>query len=319
MELRSPENALIFDGANVTKYKNDIWNRSYGSGLYFSALEDLGDKIYIPIGIKRVGSEGTQWFKTPHALHDGYSALKVLKDEQSFALDLPKFKVPRPKSYLKAFKSAILSRPTQYHHFISQCEDTRGVDFYFRTIELEKFSTHLSFTAIATNILAKIFMKELTTNTVSRWMVPVRMKETDGLQASYIGLEVDYKDSLIDTHKALVQKLKDGEQWGFYYLAKVGLLIGRRIITYLTSKSVLSTKTKWMGSVSNLGDLGSSCDLEELYVLHPVRWHRPIGVVLYEINGKQVITICLHKSLKKVDFDGIIKEFKFSIKALSAH
>ncbi len=319
MELSNNNQPLqgeVIDALNVARYQENIWHRRYGSGLYFSALEEVGDKIDIPIGVEKDGL--LKWYRTPHALHDGYSALNVLKKEKGIRLDLPRFEKRVHKGFFKSLFSALSSRPSQYHHFIDQ-SDLRGVEFDHRVIELPLNQTGYSTTTLVLNSISKILMRELTTNTISRWMIPVRLKQSDGLNASYIGLEVDYKDSIEFSTNMMRLKLKSGEHWGYYYLSKIGLLLGKKVITLLTKKSVLSEKTKWMGSISNLGNLGASEDIDQLYVLHPVRWHRPIGIILYELNGKQYVTLSVHKSLSKVNLDGIVNEFKESYKSHTSH
>ena len=139
-------------------------------------------------------------------------------------------------------------------------------------------------------------------------MIPVRLEEASSIQASYIGLQIEENQSIQEVHKNLVEKLKKQEYWGYHLISKLGLKLGRRAIQFLTEKNVLKDETIWMGLVSNLGDLGLSKELDELTVLVPVRWHRPLGVVTYKHNGQQIITITFHDSLKKVNVNEISRE-----------
>ncbi|MCF8060844.1 MAG: hypothetical protein K9K67_16185 [Bacteriovoracaceae bacterium] len=298
----------FFDYQGYLKYKRNIWDPIYKEGLYFSAMEELGQELIINIGIRKTGEEQTSWFQTPHALHDGYSALKTLAKEQRFSLNLPPFNFRPPISINRSILSAIRSTPKENHQFKNQSEKTNSTDFHFIKMAFPLKTQKYSDTAYFSKIVCQTLMKFLTNNTSSRWMVPVRLRDADGLQASYFGLEIKQNDTVLDLHKRIVLKLRTGEHWGFYYLSKIGLVLGKRAIIYLTKKNVLKDNTIWMGVISNLGNLGDSVELNELTVLVPVRWHRPVGVVIYKHNGKQILTVTFHKSLKGVDTDEILRE-----------
>ncbi len=308
LQVNDPQ---IFDQQNYLKYKEDIWHPSYKEGLYFSAMEELGQELNIHIGLKKQSDEQTRWFQTPHALHDGYSALKVLAHEQEFSLNLPEFKFRPARNIFKSILSAIRSSPKENHQFKNQNNETHlknSTDYHYIRMSFPKSSQRYSDTALFSKAACQILMKTLTHNSSSRWMVPVRLRDTDGLQASYFGLEVSETDSVQSLHQKLTQKLKIGEHWGFYYLSRIGLKLGKKAILYLTKKNVLKSDTIWMGVISNLGDLGQSKELDELTILAPVRWHRPVGVVIYRHNNEQILTMAFHKSLEGVDTDGIFKK-----------
>ncbi len=302
------DNPHILDYQSYLKYKQDIWDPNYKEGLYFSAMEELGQELNINIGIKKKSDGKTNWYQTPHALHDGYSALKMLAKEQDFTLNFPGFNFRPSKSIVKSITSAIRSSPHENHQFKNQGELTNSTDFHYIRMDLPLKSQRYSDTALFSKVVCQTLMKNLTNNSSSRWMVPVRLRDTQGLQASYFGLEVKRTDSAEDLHKKIVSKLKIGEHWGFYYISKLGLALGRRAILFLTKKNVLKNDTIWMGVISNLGDLGKSVELDELTVLAPVRWHRPVGVVIYRHNNKQVLTVAFHKSLKGVNTDEIFRK-----------
>lgn len=308
LQINNPQ---IFDYQSYLKYKQDIWDPTYREGLYFSAMEELGQELIINIGIKKHREEQTKWYQTPHALHDGYSALKVLAKEQSFSLNLPKFKFRPPVSIFKSILSAFRSSPKEGHKFKDQSDQSdlkNSTDFHFMRMSFPLNTQSYSETALFSKVVCQTLMKNLTENSSSRWMVPVRLRDTPGLQASYFGLEVNDQDSAPSLHKKIVSKLKIGEHWGFYYISKLGLKLGRKVIIYLTQKNVLKSDTIWMGVISNLGDLGESSELDELTILAPVRWHRPVGVVIYKHNNEQILTVAFHNSLKGVDTDEIFKK-----------
>ena len=308
--MNSISEAQIFDRISVIEYKNDIWNKSYKEGLYFSAMEELGRPIDIHMGIKKRGNSNLSWFTVPHALHDGLSALSVLSREQNFDINIPRVESRKPRSWFRALYSAITSSPKEVHNFKDQDFNYRDSDFTHTSIKLKKYDAKVSSTALLATIVCKHLMNELSHNSSSRWMVPVRLRDDNGLQASYVGINIEKEDNELDIHYKLKEKLKNGEHWGFSLISKIGLMIGKECILYLTKKNVLSSKTIWMGSISNLGNLGVSRELEDLVILSPVRFHRPLGVALYELNGEQVVTISIHKSIKKVDIDEIGKSIE---------
>jgi len=304
-------NPQIFDYESYLKYKQNIWHATYREGLYFSAMEELGQELLINIGIKKQSETQTSWFQTPHALHDGYSALKVLAKEKQFSLNLPEFNFRPPMSFFKSILSAIRSSPKENHQYINQsnqAEMKNSTDFHYMRMNFPLKSQRYSDTAVFSKVVCQTLMENLTKNTSSRWMVPVRLRDTEGLQASYFGLEVKKEDSVEDLHKKVVSKLKIGEHWGFYYISKLGLKLGKKAILYLTQKNVLKSDTIWMGVISNLGDLGESIELDELTILAPVRWHRPVGAVIYRHNNEQILTLAFHKSLKGVNTDEIFRK-----------
>ncbi len=297
--------AQLFDIQNYKAYKRDIWNPKYKEGLYFSALEELGEEILIYFGVKKKDEYALHWHTTPHALHDGFSALNALAKEQDFTVKFPEYQYRPMKHPLKAVRTALKSTPKENHRLLNQDSNLKGTDFTYLELKLPVIESKLSNTALMASIVCPILMQHFTSNKSSRWMVPVRLKNDPGLQASYVGLEVDTDDNAKTLHQKLVSKLKNEEHWGFQLLSRIGLFLGKKAILYLTKKNVLSQKTIWLGSISNMGPMTSSPELEELVILHPVRWHRPLGVVIYQLNGQQIITIAFHHSLKEVDSDGI--------------
>lgn len=307
MSSLTVENSEVFDLENYQKYKKDIWNSSYGGGLYFSAMEELGQELLINFGLKRKNESMTKWFKTPHALHDGYSALKILAKEKDFSLDLPRFDFKPAQKPFRAIISALKSSPKEAHDFKNQSAISNSTEFRYFRFDFPLHKQKVSDTAIFAKVVSQTLMNQLTNNKSSRWMIPVRLRDSDGLQASYIGLEVQEGDSIQALHKKLVENLKSGQHWGFYYLSKIGLLLGKRAILNLTKKNVLKPETIWMGVLSNLGDLGVSKELDELTVLAPVRWHRPVGAIIYRHNDRQVLTVCIHNSLQEVSDDQITR------------
>ncbi|MCB0411577.1 MAG: hypothetical protein KDD22_03580 [Bdellovibrionales bacterium] len=293
--------ASFIDPINVERYESNPWSREYKTGLYFSALRDLGFQLDIPIGLKQ--DNELSWYKAPHALHDGYSALNALFKDRGISHQLPDFDVVPPKNRWRSFKEALRSKPSKEHHFKNQLSFSPGTDFSYETLELPLMSLRSSDFVRG---IAQVCMEQLTFNKKSRWMIPVRTGKHPGLQASYFGIEIDANDSIEATRRDFKSKLICGEHWGFHYLARIGLFLGKWFIKRATVKTLNSKKSLWMGSISLMGNLGQTQEIEKLFILHPVRWHRPVGAIVYQFNSRQYITLSLHKSLQNVDLKGIL-------------
>ena len=290
----------VLDKVNTTEYLNDPWNKKYGLGLFFSALRERGEELFIPIRIYKNDIE--KKFKIHHALHDGFSALKCLNTELDLDLQINELKIRKPKSWTGALFQALTSNPTISHQFKEQDINIGGTDFSEIYFEFPIVSNE---TALYTNVITRVCMKHLSVNSKSRWMIPVRTGEGMGLNASYLGIEIAERDSVSNTQEKIKEKLIKGEHWGNYLISKLGLFMGRRIITKGTRNSLAKRKSRWLGSVSNLGHLGSSEMVDRLVICPPIRWHRPIGASLYQFNGKQCVALCIHHSLVSADLNAI--------------
>ncbi len=308
MYAKHVENAQLFDAAGYDEYKKNIWNPIYKQGLYFSALDELGHEVSLYMGFRESEGSELKWFRAPHALYDGFSAMKDLGKKLGLNFSFPGFRHRPCQNPIRAIIKALFSSPKVDHHFLNQNQNVEGTDFNYLDLSFDTLSTKYTNTALLAKVCCQVLMKELSSNESSRWMVPVRLNDGPGLQASYLGLQVDSSDTTEDVHKKLVGKLKGEEHWGFYFLGKLGLKLGKKVILALTKKSILNQKTLWMGSISNLGPLACDKDIRDVVMPASVRWHRPLGVILYEFNNKQVITISFHKSLSEVPVERIKQE-----------
>ena len=294
---------------NETKgFLNDMWNPKYGLGLYFSALIEQGDQLYIPLGLRRKGE--LKWYKALHALFDGFSALESLFKEENIRFNIQTPPTPGPRNRIKALLSTLNSKPVESHRYINQTPPIRGNNYKYASIQLRPMKERFSLTAVLGTIIAKNCMKHLTTNHTSRWMIPVRTHQGSGLNATYLGLNISTDHSYEQTHKQLVKKLKSGEHWGYYYLSRIGLLLGKHAIRYGTKKSLSKEKSLWLGTISNLGVLGNIDEVEELLIVPPVRWHRPIGSAIYQLNDVLYITFAVHESLSSVNMEKLANDIK---------
>lgn len=307
----------IVKEGHTKDFLNDMWNPKYGLGLYFSALIEQGDQLYIPLGLRRKGE--LKWYKALHALFDGFSALESLFKEEGIDFNIQTPSTPGPKNRLKAILSLLSSKPLESHRYINQGPSIRGNNYRYASIQLHPIKERLSLTSILGNIIAKNCMKHLTTNHISRWMIPVRTHQGSGLNATYLGINISLDQSFEQTHKQLVTKLKSGEHWGYYYLSQIGLLLGKHAIRYGTQKSLSKNKSLWLGTISNLGNLGNIDEVEELLVVPPVRWHRPIGSAIYQLNDVLYITFAVHESLSSVNMEKLANDIKQDALSLPAN
>ena len=305
------ENSLLFDKNSHEEYFKDLWNPKYELGLFFSALHEIDIPIYIDFYLK--GSKINHWYKTHHALHDGFSALLKLSDELKLDFDLPEMKIRPPKNKIKSLFNALKSRPSVEHKLKAQSPYTSSIDGEHFVFEAKRSLK----TYEVLNGVAKIITSNLTTNKRSRWMIPARISEKKGLQASYFGIEVDQDDSMEMTKEKFKHKLVSEEHWGFYFLARLALKFGKKGVVKGTKKTIAQSQTLWLGSLSNLGNLGASKLVDEMIILHPVRWHRPIGFIMYEFNERQFVTLKIHDSLlENNNIKNLISEIDEYIRAL---
>ncbi len=305
------EKSLLFDKNSHEEYYKDLWNPKYELGLFFSALHEINIPIYIDFFLK--GLNINQWYKTHHALHDGFSALLKLNDELKLDFDIHEMKIRPPKNKVKAVINALRSKPSVEHKLKGQSPYTSSTDGEHFVFEAKRPLK----TFEVLNGVAKIITSNLTSNTRSRWMIPTRISEKKGLQASYFGIEVDHDDSIEMTKEKFKRKLVSEEHWGFYFLAKLALKFGRSGVVKGTKKTIAQSQTLWLGSLSNLGNLGKSKMIDEMIILHPVRWHRPIGFIMYEFNARQFVTLKIHDSLlKNNNIEKLISEIDEYIRAL---
>lgn len=304
------EHASIADSENTSKYLKNPWNKKYKSGLFFTALLDLNQHIDIPFKLKVKHQKSEEFIKVAHALHDGFSALKVINSERDLDLQLKLQPIRKCKKIVPALFSALTSKPKQAHSYINQSNFQPGTEFRAAEISFPIIKTDKSQTALYALAASHVLQQKFLNSDYTRWMVPVRTSNEDGLQASYIALDIDKNSTFSQIHSQLVDKLKKGQHWGFHYLAKIALLLGKKTILKATKKSLENKNKLWFGSISNLGNLNESHQIEQLYIYHPVRWHRPIGIIIYEFNGEQHLTLSIHKSLNSNDPQELVNEIK---------
>lgn len=300
--------ATYFDQENISKYNINPWDKTYKLGLYFTALSEIGDHMDLHLALEEDGQ--FKWYKTPHALHDAFSAIKTLFKEKNISLKIQDKNEYIQSPWISSIFRALRSVPKQKHILRDQAPLTTGGQFQYAFVKMDKLKTPYSTTALFSNIVAKICMKELTNNSISRWMIPVRTFNKEGMSASYLGLNIDKDDTLKNTQDQLTHKLKSGEHWGYYYISMIGLFLGKWFIKTGTKKSLEKSETRWLGSISNLGNIGITNEAEDFLILPSVRWHRPIGILLYEFNNIQYITLSLHESLNNINPNEIIDEIQ---------
>lgn len=288
-------------------FLKDMWNPDYGQGLYFSALHELDEHMFTPIKL-----DG-KWIYSPHAIYDGFALLKTLNESDSrlklnYTMETP-FAPPKNIKWLSALKSALASSPVEKHQFIKQLSYDKkyNTELQIFNIELSADETaafkKMNLTSFLLAKLSKFFMLKLSLNHTTRWMVPVNIRgpfkeaPLSYMSASYIGMNCSMYDSEGDLKSQLVTKLKNGEQWGYWLMGKLGLMGGKKMILNGTIKSLNKKKSEWFASFSNLGNIGGDELSPELLIMPIVRWHRPIGCVIYVYRNKLNLTVSFHPSL----------------------
>lgn len=294
------------------EYLENPWDPKYKLGLYFTAIHEISGPIYINYKVQ-INRE-VQNYRTLHSLHDGLSVLKLLSTLTSSEIKFNDYKVHIPKSKFKCILFSLFCTPPRRQHLKGQNNNKLGYNCIQKSfiIDLEPTPRLPRILKLISEVCSRHFLE----NDISRWMIPVRISNEDGLQASYVSMNVSSKDSLDAVNKQYRNKLKNGEYWGRYYTAKLGLLFGKAVIRYTTRKELEKKSISWLGSLSHLGEIKGNNSLEELHIYAPVRYHRPIGAVMYSYNDKFYLTISLHDSLNLDTSHKVINEIKERISTL---
>ncbi len=299
------QDTIPFDQKKSDEFHKDRWNRKWGLGLYFSAFHELGTHLNVVIGFQKKG-EHKKWYIAPHALHDGRSAIERISFENKYNLKIPALKLRPIKSKVKAVFSLLRSEKKIKHNFVNQKPFSKSTKS-----EIYQFSVPFrqGNNSILINSIAKVMMKYFLANIESKWMIPVKLNNKEGLNASYLALIINKDDSVQKTQDSLRQILKSGKHWSLYMLSKVGIFIGKPVILKATQSHTNQKQSAWAGSISHLGNLGQT-NLEEITVIAPVRWHRPLGAALYQLNNNVNIVLTKHESLPHADMAMLADEIQ---------
>lgn len=293
-------------------YLKDPWNRKHKLGLYFSAIHEISGLIYINFQVKI--NNNWKWFRTLHSLHDGFDALKLLSIKTGTNLVFKNYQIPKPKNKLFSIIISLMSKPRE-QQIIKRVNANKigyqyeGVSFSLNLAQQPKLPSVLK-------ILSEICSNHFLKNNTSRWMIPIRTSNDKGLQASFIGLNISPEDSVDSITKQYLYKLKSGEYWGRYYIAKAGVFLGSWIIRYATKRELEKETTQWFGSLSHLGEIQGDVKLQQLCAYAPVRYHRPIGATIYKYNDRFYLTLSIHKSLDTSLINEVIDEVKKRVSSL---
>lgn len=290
------ENANYFDLKRVQEYNLNPWEKENRLGLYFTALKDEGVNLDIPIGID-IG-EGMKWYKTPHALHDGFSALCTLFRELNISHDMKAFDIPKLKFNPSMITSSFKAIKGEEHFFKGQKPYSHDQNFRYFVLKNKDEKQCLS--TILKKVSDYLLCHGLDQKMI-KWMIPVRTNNEEGLSASYLSLPYEQGQSVGDIKNSLRKKLKIGEYKGVERLSHLALKLGPYVIKSQTRKMLQLKHPGWGGSVSFLKDLGHAKEVKELIMIAPVRWHRPIGVALYRFNSINYLTFAIHSSLSDLD------------------
>lgn len=306
--IESQNSHSLIAEIETKKFLNNMWDKNYGQGLYFSALHEIDEHMYIPLKV------GETWLYAAHAIFDGFSILDYLNKtypelELNINVNTP-FGPPNKSNWLKAIRSALGSKPNEKHKYIHQLPYHKNLNqsiSYFH-LELTQEETqslkNINLTAHFLNVISKFFTKKLSDNQSTRWMIPVNIRghfkesSISQMNASYLGLNCDLTATAQEIKQQLIGKLKNGEQWGYWFLGQTGLIAGKKIIIKQTIKSLEKEKSDWFGSFSNLGVIGGMTSSPDLVIIPSVRWHRPIASCIYIYRNKLNLIVSFHQSLE---------------------
>jgi hypothetical protein len=313
-----PESQIL-SLAETKTYLSERWHRDYGAGLFFSALHDLDEHMFIPISI-----DGMLYYGC-HGIFDGLSLLSHANKKFSLNLNLQAASKDRAPTSLKqkiqAFISALNSKPKQKHEYLSDPQPySKASDHhsFHLVMDADAFTDNL--TAYYLNKFSRFSMKRFSKNNISRWQISVNMRgetkkpKRGNVLASFFSIDCEEHDTVESTKLKLQTKLKGKEYLGFWYLSCIVRNLGSRLLTRLTKNELEKKESSWFGLFTNLGDIGGD-GAHEVLIFPTVRWHRPIAALVYKHNGKIYLTVLLHKRLNvdSADIERIKDELRFEL------
>lgn len=290
------------------KFLSNMWDKQYGQGLYFSALHEIDEHMYIPLKV------GNDWMYAAHAIFDGFSILDHLnKTYPEMALNISintPFGPPKKTHWLAAIRCALNSKPLEKHIYIHQLPYNKklnqNISYFHLELTLKETESlkNKNLTAHCLDIFSKFFTDKLSCNQTTRWMIPVNIRghfkesSVSQMSASYLGINCERHATSQEIKQQLIGKLKKGEQWGYWLLGKIGLIAGKKIIIDQTIKSLDKEDSDWFGSFSNLGTIGGMTSSPDLVIIPSIRWHRPIACCTYIYRDKLNLIASFHQSLE---------------------
>jgi hypothetical protein len=314
------------DREAIEKYLADPWNKKYGTGLWFTPLHEMGEPILLEAAIRNQGGE-LDWYRTLHALHDGYSFLskvveqrwqKVLKHECPKKIGVAPSELQKwqqvgkallgRKSYPLNWRRKKIETENQWQSFTLTEIETEAL---LRKLQGNKVSLTSYLPYHFSSLFAEIF---LSSPQILKWMIPTRhaaskIQLSTSMNAAYLGLHLDLTKSIHTLHSQLRDRLASGEHHGTNFLAKTTARWGQRFIRQLTKLDLQRKNPSWFASFSNLGKLEktpSSNENSDILFLHPVRFHRPLGLIALIWNDRLTVTLQIHHSLD-CDTEQILK------------
>jgi len=281
-------------------YYADPWNEKYGLGLYFSALYELGDDMLMNAEV-----DGRRYC-LPHAVCDGIGFIKLLNDRFDLGVDLSAKPYPAPTSVRAWGRSVaaayVSSRRSPDLDLIRRQPVAGEAQGGFVHLRFEHVPDQRRVLALFLSAVHRVCAPRFCNGDTCRWMIPVSVRtQTEpsaesSLEASYLFVSAKLGASLDETHEQLLSRLKAGEHWGYYLLAKLGLHLGRWVLVRGTRQNLGRSRVRCLGSFSFFGRFGGN-GRRDLALIHSVRPERPIGCALYEYGGSFHLTVSFHPAL----------------------
>ena len=331
--------ALEWDQENI-KFSSKI-----GAGRLFSSINQLGESSYIVLEKKY--ENRSEFMICPHALYDGYSALRIFISNEKFQKDLSS---PKIKNHDLLKKVRLVADAIRSHKLINlnwkkekvESESSRrklrhdcfcSIKFSKDEVALLKDKCKKEKYGMNSYLLehANLVMSELIHGNDLRWMIPVSIRGTvkhqkkSDIESSYIGINLNKTSKAKYIEQNIHRLIKKERHWGYWYLGKVVASLGKRMNVFFAKSEKNSEKMPWFGSFSNLMRWPLKEDLEEvekekdydLIITPSIREKRAIGLTAMGWKNELILTLHIHDILGYSKKEGIEMLNRIKMDALS--
>jgi len=311
---------LVVKNGNGTEPKEMAWEAGTKThseiDLWFEALSQQGENMDISFGFLHPPQTHPQWTFFSHTECDGIGGFsKALSREGVVLKEMPQLKeLTRPHffrkvlAYTRFLANARVHRtPWKNFDIPEHNNKSCGIDtHYFETEQTETFKIlakkrNVTLNSLLLHSLNKAVSPQWTIQPVhNRWMIPINMRggikrSPTSNQTSYLGVDLDQRDSIWEVHKKVLAQKESLAHWGALWGLYMGQWLGEKGV-----RKTLSRYSKkghsWTGTFSNLGSWNVKSDLI-CFFCPPVTQGHPIGAGALTHHGKLALTLQLHPGL----------------------
>ncbi len=286
-------------------------------GRWYDIIKERGENDRPSFGCIDLSTNQVDWMSFSHSEMDGVGAMIDYYEKKNVKLTkFPDLKEKSPPNFFQTlqifyrliFKTKKLKTKWIESNDILNPEDPLKISFHvFPVNETEKIlrkcrELKISSTSFVLNSVSRSLLSRLSQNGEGTWTVPVNLRPVvkhANIKANHSsGLLIDYKLSHLptETHHELLQKLKQKQHWGIWWIHQIGKYLGYEVMRYISNQN--AKKSFLIGSFSNLG----SWDLppNHLWVGSPPGSKNfPISVMLMVANQRMSLSLKIHPSIMK--------------------